>query len=157
MSVSTHLSTLGWVRNRCLLALWLIFVIALGLLSRKFPHLFPQVLGKYPGDALWSMMVYCGLALVRSSGSPSRVAGLSFLISVLDELTQLIQIPWLNAIRQTTLGHLVLGSVFSWQDILAYLVGILIAVLLDIVLFSQLFNRFKSTVSSNTSSEVNRL
>jgi hypothetical protein len=48
----------------------------------------------------------------------------SFADIVRRRLTQLYQAPWLNAIRGTTLGHLVLGSTFSWTDMLAYTVGV---------------------------------
>ena len=123
-------------RNRALVACCLLAVIALGLASRKYPALFPAVLGKYPGDTLWSMMVYCVWAFWKPSAPPHRVALGTLLISYLDELSQLIQLPWLNAFRQTTVGHLLLGTVFSWGDMLAYTVGVLLAVLLDSILRS---------------------
>jgi hypothetical protein len=50
------------------------------------------------------------------------------------ELSQLHQAPWLNAIRNTTMGHLVLGSTFSWLDIAAYAAGVSVGSLIDAVL-----------------------
>ena len=50
--------------RRSHLALALVATIALGLASRAFP-LFPAFLGKYPGDALWALMVLFGIAFVR--------------------------------------------------------------------------------------------
>ena len=47
------------------------------------------------------------------------------------ELSQLYQAPWLNAIRQTTLGGLILGFGFLWSDLLGYCVGVFVAYLLD--------------------------
>jgi hypothetical protein len=41
------------VRFKIFLAL--LFTIAIGLASRKLPWLFPEVFGKYPGDALWAI------------------------------------------------------------------------------------------------------
>ncbi len=51
-------------------------VIALGLASRRYPFLLPAFLGKYPGDALWALMVFCGLAfLFPAARSPHLAAG----------------------------------------------------------------------------------
>ncbi len=118
-------------RSRAWVVVCLLAVVALGLASRKDPALFPAVLGKYPGDALWSMMVYCAVTFVKPSMRPRRVGLWTLAISYLDELSQLIQVPWLSAIRHTTVGHLLLGTVFSWEDMLAYTVGVFIAGLLD--------------------------
>jgi sterol desaturase/sphingolipid hydroxylase (fatty acid hydroxylase superfamily) len=44
---------------------------------------------------------------------------------------QLIQAPWLVALRAHPLGHLVLGSTFGWGDLIAYTAGVAIAALVD--------------------------
>lgn len=109
----------------------MVAVIALGLASRKFPSLFPAIFGKYPGDALWAIMVFAGLAFIKPRASTTHLAVLAFAISCAVELSQLYQAPWLNAIRDTTIGHLALGSTFSWFDIVAYAVGVLVGSLVD--------------------------
>lgn len=108
-----------------------IAVIALGLASRKYPFLFPAILGKYPGDALWALMVFLGWAFLRPRASTLHLATVALAISFLVEFSQLYQVPWLNAIRSTTMGHLVLGSRFSWPDLAAYVVGVAVGALLD--------------------------
>jgi hypothetical protein len=40
-------------------------------------------------------------------------------------------VPWLDAVRATRLGHLVLGSDFDGRDLLAYAIGVLGAVGLE--------------------------
>lgn len=40
------------------------------------------------------------------------------------ELSQLIQVSWLVAIRRTTIGHLILGQGFLWSDLVAYTIGV---------------------------------
>jgi len=45
----------------------------------------------------------------------------------LGEATQLVSIPWFDALRATTLGHLMFGRTFAVEDIVAYWIGILIA------------------------------
>jgi hypothetical protein len=46
--------------------------------------------------------------------------GLAFLV----EISQLYHAPWIDSIRQTTLGALVLGFGFLWTDLVCYTVGI---------------------------------
>jgi len=104
-------------------AIAFIGVVALGLASRRYPGLFPAFLGKYPGDTLWALMVFCGLGLLNPGCSTARLAFYALLISYADELSQLYQAPWINQIRGTSIGHLILGSTFSWLDMLAYTVG----------------------------------
>jgi len=118
-------------RNRVGLFAGFVAVIALGLASRKYPSLFPAFFGKYPGDALWALMIFLGLAFVQPQASTSRLAVGAWITSCLVEFSQLYQAPWLNAIRSTTMGHLVLGSTFSWFDLAAYAIGVLVGAFLD--------------------------
>src|SRR5436305_11281864 len=112
------------VRRRSYLVGALFATLAVGLASRKWPWLLPAALGKYPGDALWAASVYWAVAFLSPSASVVRVAAYALAISYLDELSQLYQAPWINQIRATTIGHLLLGSAFSWLDLLAYTVGV---------------------------------
>ena len=40
-------------------------------------------------------------------------------------------LTWIDNIRKTTLGGLVLGYVFSWSDLLGYAIGISVGVIID--------------------------
>ncbi|MEJ0089013.1 MAG: hypothetical protein WDM80_04565 [Limisphaerales bacterium] len=51
-------------RSRALYAITIFFVIVIGLLSRRHPDLFPKLLGKSPGDALWAVMVFLGFGFL---------------------------------------------------------------------------------------------
>lgn len=119
------------IRNRIPLGAAVICTVGIGLASRKFPALFPAVLEKYPGDALWAQMVYWLVCLFTPSASVIKVALYSLAISYADEISQLYQSPWINHIRATTLGHLVLGSRFSWLDMFSYTIGIAIVAPFD--------------------------
>lgn len=99
-------------------------VVALGLASRKMPGLFPAALGKYPGDALWALMVFCIAATLRPAASTAWLAGMALGISFVVETSQLYHAPWIDGIRSTTIGHLALGSAFGWLDLAAYTVGV---------------------------------
>ena len=98
--------------------------IALGLATRKFPGLLPAFLGKYPGDALWATMVFFLWGLVLPKASIARVAALALATSWIVEFAQFIQVPWLVALRSTTIGHLILGSTFHAPDLVAYTLGV---------------------------------
>jgi hypothetical protein len=121
-------------RNRRWLAVSCVFIVGLGLASRKYPVLFPAVLGKYPGDALWALMVYVIVAFVKPALSCRRLAAIALLISYLDEFSQIYQAPWINSLRSSTIGHLLLGSTFSWWDMCAYTVGIALGLAIDLPL-----------------------
>ncbi len=119
-------------RNRYLYIILMLFVIGSGLASRKYHGIFPTEFGKYPGDALWALMVFLGLGILQPTASIFGLAVTALCISFLDEFSQLYQAPWINSIRSTTLGHLVLGSTFNWPDLLAYTVGVSCGVLFEI-------------------------
>lgn len=132
-------STMGVVREvkvtvRAYYAVGFVAVVAMGLASRSYPWIFPAMLGKYPGDALWAMMVFCGCGFVAPRSSTAKLAGYALSISYLDEFSQLYQAPWINGIRKTTMGHLILGSTFSWLDMLAYTVGVVMCAMVREIL-----------------------
>ena len=79
-------------------------------------------------------MVFWLLTLVRPTGEGRRVAAMAFAIAVAVETSQRVHVPWLDALRATTLGALVLGQGFLWSDIVCYAVGVMLAAILDAVL-----------------------
>jgi hypothetical protein len=111
-------------RSRLLCVILAAPLIVLGLVSRTDSSPFPGVLGKYPGDALWAWMVFALFAAVWPRSSTSRVAFAALGFSCLVEFAQLYHAPWIDALRGTTLGGLVLGSQFNPLDFAAYAVGV---------------------------------
>jgi len=109
--------------------------IAAGLASRKYPWLLPAALGKYPGDVLWAQVVYWAVCWVIPTASRRRVSALALAVCYADEFSQLYQAPWINHLRATTAGHLVLGSTFSWRDLLAYTVGVALCTAVEVIWF----------------------
>ena len=67
----------------------------------------------------------------------------------LDECSQLYHAPWIDLIRSTTLGHLVLGSGFIWGDFVAYAIGVGAGALGEIAMRSVMAARTKSTPGSS--------
>lgn len=128
-------------RNRILYSLILIIVVILGAASRKFPSLVPSFLGKYPGDALWTIAVYLLWCIALPRTPSVYIAGLALLTSILDELSQLLKTPWLAEIRNTYLGHVILGSSFAWADIVAYFTGALSALITEHIMSRFVLNK----------------
>jgi Protein of unknown function (DUF2809) len=118
-------------RRRLVAASAMLATLLLGLASRHWPALLPAALGKYPGDALWALMVFFGWRVLRPQAATRCVALLALATSAAVESAKLWQAPWLVAFRHTTVGHLLLGHVFSWRNLVAYGVGVLAGVALD--------------------------
>lgn len=111
-------------RPRLIYGSLVLLVIVLGLLSRRFPQFLPAALGKSPGDALWALMVFLGLGFLFPRGSTLLLAAAAVAFSFAVEFSQLYHAPWIDDVRSTFIGHLVLGSGFLWADLLAYTVGV---------------------------------
>lgn len=85
----------------------------------------------YVGDAIWAMLVFW-LACFLKPDWPLKyrvAAALTFAYAI--EFSQLYQAAWLNQIRQTRLGGLILGFSFLPSDLVAYTIGIAVGALLD--------------------------
>lgn len=122
-------------RSRIVYALLIAAVIALGLASRAQatqPFL-PQFINEYAGDTLYALMVFFGIGFLFPKLSTWRVTALSFGVSVLIECSQLYHAPWIDAIRQTRIGGLILGFGFLWSDLVCYAVGVACGVLFEVL------------------------
>ncbi|TQR19112.1 DUF2809 domain-containing protein [Psychrobacillus vulpis] len=105
--------------------------VLLGLASRKWSFLLPLFVAQNAGDMLWAMMVYFGFRFLLVGKSPLSATCLSLMFCFGIEFSQLYQEDWINQIRATTLGALVLGKGFLAVDLFRYIVGIVIATVLD--------------------------
>jgi len=111
-------------RNRFLYFILIVITIVSGLASRHFANILPQWVQLYLGDALWALMVFLlfGFFLHRKSSRLIAIAALVFSYCI--EISQLYHAPWVDAIRATTLGGLVLGFGFLWSDLVCYTLGV---------------------------------
>jgi threonine/homoserine/homoserine lactone efflux protein len=102
-----------------------------GLASRRFRQQLPTFIGEYSGDVLWALMLFLVVSFVLA-GRPLFQRGIiSLVLAFAVEVSQLYHSPWIDGIRSTTLGGLVLGFSFLWSDLVCYLVGIAAGVLAD--------------------------
>jgi uncharacterized membrane protein len=127
-------------RNRLLYAVLVVIVMILGLLSRKCGNVLPDFIDTYLGDALWALMIYLGVAFIFKKKKIKIVAALGLSFCYLIEISQLYHATWIDNIRRTTLGGLILGYGFLWSDLVAYSMGIVVGIIVDVII-SKIINR----------------
>jgi hypothetical protein len=111
-------------RSRVVYATALLIVIAAGLGSRVFGRALPAFVATYAGDTLYATMMFVGLGVLAPRWTTARLAGAAFAICCTIEVSQLYHAPWIDAIRRTLPGALVLGSGFLWSDLACYAAGV---------------------------------
>jgi Protein of unknown function (DUF2809) len=105
--------------------------IVVGLAVHLCGTRLPLALRDVLGDALWAIMVTWWVSVLSPRLARGARAALALGICYAVELSQLYHMPGLDALRRTTLGHLVLGSGFDLRDLAAYALGVLAAVVIE--------------------------
>ncbi|HTI60261.1 DUF2809 domain-containing protein [Mucilaginibacter sp.] len=105
-------------------------IIILGLLSRKY-----SVVPLWVGDVLWATMIYFMLRFFYVQSTIRNIAVVSIIICYAIEFSQLYKAEWINSLRHTFFGRMVLGETFLWGDLVSYTAGILIGVVIDRLAF----------------------
>ena len=114
------------LRLRILYLVLIVFTIVIGLLSRHF-----AVIPLFVGDILWATMVYFIVRFLFISKKIKSVVLISLLFCYVIEFSQLYKAPWIDNLRHTLFGRLVLGETFLWGDLLSYTFGIIIGVFVE--------------------------
>jgi hypothetical protein len=125
---------MNYKRNRLFYGAMIIIVIILGLVSRKFASFLPSFLNTYLGDALWALMIFFIVGFIFREKETKIIALIGIVFCYIIELSQLYHANWIELIRKTTLGGLVLGYGFLPSDLLAYAIGIAAGVIFEILL-----------------------
>jgi hypothetical protein len=113
-------------RLRILYGGLIIATIIIGLLSRHFAFI-----PLFIGDILWALMVYFIVRLLFVNRPVKFIVIASLLFCYAIEFSQLYKAPWINALRHTLFGRLVLGEGFLWSDLLCYTVGVILGILTE--------------------------
>jgi hypothetical protein len=122
------------VRRRPVIQLGLlVLTILLGLGSRRYASVLPTIVATYAGDTLWALALFWFLGLILARMSTARVAAMALGLSLLVELSQLYHAPWIDSVRQTTIGGLILGFGFLWSDLACYAAGVGLGVALETI------------------------
>ena len=118
-------------RNRLLYLLIGCAMVPLGLASRRYADFLLEFIATYAGDTLWAVMAFLAVGFAFPRWSTARVSAAALVLSYADEVSQLYHAPWIDKMRGTWLGGLLLGFGFLWSDILCYTVGIIFAAVLE--------------------------
>ncbi|GAA0861402.1 DUF2809 domain-containing protein [Paraclostridium tenue] len=119
------------MKNRIKYFIITIIIMLMGLLSRKFMFIFPRNIAPFVGDMLWAMMIYFGFRFLFPKLNIIKSLVLAFLFSFSIEISQLYQSEWINNIRNTTIGGLILGHGFLFEDLISYSIGIILGCVVD--------------------------
>jgi len=109
-----------------------VLIICLGLYSRTIRGGITNIVDLK--DIIWAAMIYFIFRIVFIDWPFLKVAVAGILFSILIETSQLYHADWIDRIRDSFLGKMILGSNFVWSDLVAYTVGILSALLIDYLL-----------------------
>lgn len=120
----------NWKRRLLYLASSVV-VIVLGLASRHYGRHLPAFFAEYAGDTLWALMVFFLVSSLVPRLRVSSRAGIAIAFAYAVEISQLYHAPWIDAVRQTRLGGLILGFGFLATDLVCYASGIAIGAFLD--------------------------
>jgi predicted neutral ceramidase superfamily lipid hydrolase len=113
----------------------IIATIVVGLLSRHF-----KTIPLFIGDILWATMIYFMTRFLFINKPLKLAIAISILFCFAIEFSQLYREPWINELRHTLFGRLVLGEGFLWSDLLCYVAGIGMGVAIDQVVNKKLFS-----------------
>jgi hypothetical protein len=103
-----------------------ILIIILGLISRRIAFI-----PLFVGDILWATMIFFILKSLLLNKDTKTLVIFSLIICFAVETSQLYQADWINNIRVTLPGRLILGRGFLWTDLMAYIAGVLLAMMID--------------------------
>lgn len=118
-------------RNRLLYSGLTLVVVLLGLISRRYSGYLPELINIYIGDLFWALMVFLMIGMILNRRSSKQIALAAILFSFSIELSQLYHASWIDEIRRTIVGGLVLGFGFLWSDLLSYTLGVAAGYFLD--------------------------
>lgn len=124
-------------RNRLHYFSLIVLTIIIGLASRHFSNYLPEIINLGLGDALWALMMYWMLAFVFPAASIRNLTAMALTVCFLVEISQLIQVDWLNTLRSNRFAALVLGQGFLWSDLLAYTIGVVSGMAIELNLMKR--------------------
>ncbi len=124
-------------RTVSLYTLLLALTIICGLLTRSDYFKLPVLISTYGGDTLWGLMVFwCfSILLIRQKRWKILTAALIFSFGI--EFSQFYHAPWIDYLRGTRIGGLILGFGFKYSELICYSIGIAFGGVIDFVLIKK--------------------
>lgn len=134
-------SRTGWTRRRAWYGGLVLVTLLTGLAVHWRGGWLGAVVNDVAGDALWAAMIVWWAGVVWPAARSAVRAAVGFGVCVAVECSQLWHTPWLDAVRHTPWGHLMLGSGFDPRDFAAYALGVTVAWVLDVTLIARRWRR----------------
>lgn len=131
------------ITHRLIYLIILFIIIMIGLYTKTLTGIITGIIDVK--DVVWAMMVYFLFRIVFISWSIKKVAVIGILFSFVVEASQLYHDDWIDKLRSTFLGELILGSDFVWSDLLAYSCGIGCGMIIDYFVGSYFRNRLSKS------------
>jgi len=101
-------------------------LLAFGMGSRRLSG-FPSWVTLYAGDVAWGALFFALFCAARPTLSTTSAWLSAVITTELIEFSQLYHAPWLDALRGTNVGGLLLGHLFLWSDVLCVALGATLA------------------------------
>ncbi len=105
----------------------LLLTVGLGLASKFYRGLGQGWLNNSLGGVFYEIFWVLALVLVMVKLKPLSAAIGVFVMTSILEILQLWHPPFLEAMRATFMGRMILGTTFVWSDFFYYVVGCAIA------------------------------
>lgn len=111
------------LKRRLIYIICFIFIIPLGLATRRYGARMPPVIAEYGGDVLYATCWFFFLRIFFAKPTLWKAVAIACLICYAIEALELIQAPWMVKLRHTPPMGLILGYGFKWSDMLCYTIG----------------------------------
>ena len=121
-----HVRTKLSRRNRSKVFVWLVALVAFGLGSRRLGGL-PSWITLYAGDVAWGAFFFALFCAVWPTLTTTKAWLAALITTELIEVSELYRTPWLDTLRATRVGGLLLGHVFLWSDVVCVALGATLA------------------------------
>ncbi|MFD2144190.1 ribosomal maturation YjgA family protein [Mucilaginibacter antarcticus] len=108
----------------------IVITVITGLITRELSSVIPLFIG----DILWGLTAFLLMRFLFIKKSLQFAVVISGIYVTLTELSQLYHAPWIDKIRPTFIGRVMLGETFLLTDILCYFIGIGLGILIELSL-----------------------
>ncbi len=119
------------LKARLIYLFLIIITVIVGLVSRE---LSPAVVPLFVGDILWGLAVFLLMRFIFIQKPLPFTVIVSIIYAYATELSQLYSAPWIDNLRQTFFGKVMLGETFYLGDLASYTIGIGLGVLVELSL-----------------------
>lgn len=109
-------------RQRLVFLVNILAIVPSGYVIR-FSHILPEYFHDAGGSIAYQILLMLLVLFIYPLANLRLTAIWVCVISCAIELLQLYQPPWLQSIRATLAGRLILGTTFLWSDFPAYSIG----------------------------------